>query len=50
MPGCSDKELVRNLEVTQLADGSLALRPLIFKLKDIGFNLEGALVSYYSVQ
>ena len=50
MPGCTDKELVRNLEVLQLADGSVALRPLLFKLKEIGFNLEGALVSYRSVQ
>lgn len=50
LPGSTEKELIRNLEVPLMADGGLLLRPLIFSLKKLGFGLEGALVSYKSVK
>lgn len=50
LPGSSEKELIRNMEAPILPNGSLRLRMILSNLKQLGFPVEGTLVSYYSLK
>lgn len=45
-----EKEKIANVEINILENGDIVLRSLVAKLKMLGYPLDHAVVSYYSVQ
>ena len=48
MPGCEDKELIKNVRGFRDERGNLLLSSICQRLQESGFNVAGTLVSYYS--
>jgi hypothetical protein len=48
MPGSEDKELIKNVRVSRDDGGRILLSSVCQRLIELGFNVAGTLVSYYS--
>ena len=50
MPGSEDKELIKNVRASRDDRGRLLLSSVCQRLIELGFNVAGTLISYYSPQ
>lgn len=48
MPGSEDKELIKNVRATRDDKGRILLNSVCQRLIELGFNVAGTLISYYS--